>query len=212
ALVILIASGAVHGVWTDRWTVSAALAAATDKLADVPLTVGEWDAEALAMDPEQQAAAGISGYAQRRFTHRRTGQSLSVLIVCGRAGPVAVHPPEVCYTASGFELVGPRTRHSLGPEASQAPAEFFVGHFVKKTDATPLHLRIFWSWSSNGAWSAPDDSRIAFASKPVLYKLYLVRPMARGDEPVDEDPGLEFLRLLLPQLQQTLFADLSQPK
>jgi len=42
---------------------------------------------------------------------------------------------------------------------------------------------IHYGWSHNGTWSAPDgDARLAFASAPSLFKLYVVQEVIRAQE------------------------------
>jgi hypothetical protein len=73
-------------------------------------------------------------------------------------------------------------------------------------DGTPaVHLRLFWSWSGDGSWQAPDYPHRTFARYPFLYKLYVIRPLIKPDEPLAGDPCQEFLGLLLPELKKSLF-------
>ena len=46
-----------------------------------------------------------------------------------------------------------------------------------------------------------------FAGKPCLYKLYVVREMAKPNEPINQDPATELIKELMPQLQEKLFRD-----
>src|SRR5207253_5526248 len=49
--------------------------------------------------------------------------------------------------------------------------------------------------------------RLTFARHAALYKLYVIRPLRSLDQPLQEDEeGLEFMRLLVPQLEEALFA------
>jgi hypothetical protein len=84
---------------------------------------------------------------------------------------------------------------------------FKLGKFKKTNSPVPEYLRIYWAWSPKGdVWTAPDGERLAFASAPALYKLYIVRQVADVNEPTDKDPGLEFLRQFLPVLEKSLVA------
>src|SRR5213593_3866594 len=117
------ASGVVHGVWVNRWGQSRAVMEASARLQDVPRTVGDWDGRAEEMDPRQARVASVAGSRIVRFVNRRTGAVLSLLIVCGRPGPVSVHTPDVCYRGSGYEEVGGPARQQAGPKGA---AEFWV--------------------------------------------------------------------------------------
>jgi hypothetical protein len=199
-LAVVVSSGAAQGLWTNRWSSPAALQRATARLADLPATVGDWDGQPGELDARQLAVAEVSGHSLRRYVNRRSGAVVSVLLVCGRPGPVSVHSPEVCYRGIGFDTAGPRVRQA-------APGgDLWAVRFHKPAGATPEeHLRVLYSWNADGRWVAADNPRTAFARQPALYKLLVIRPMARGDEPLEEDPAVEFLRLFLPAVQQTLF-------
>src|SRR3954470_6830087 len=97
ASAVLIGTGLVHGRWTDRWTPAAEPAVAAARFNAIPMTLGEWDGH-----PEGKptaADATLAGTLQRRYVNRRTGEAVSVYLVCGRPGPAAIHTPEACYGA-----------------------------------------------------------------------------------------------------------------
>src|SRR5262245_60307771 len=146
ALPLLAGFGIAEGVWTNRWGLSAAVEEAAARLARVPSTVGDWEGEDQELDARQVARAELAGHVMRRYTHRRTGASVSILLVCGRPGPVAVHSPEVCYAGTGYELVAPPKRQAVRTDSADAPAEFWAGNF-RKGGAIPEPLRLYWSWT-----------------------------------------------------------------
>jgi hypothetical protein len=201
---LVVAFGVAEGLWANRWQTSEAAERAAAALAEVPLSVGDWQGEARELDARQSAHAEITGHLWRRYVNRRTGAEVTVLLVCGRAGPVALHPPEVCYGGAGYHLAGEKVRHAVAAEALGAPAEFWAGQF-QKDGAVPQPLRILWAWSADGRWVAADSPRLSFARSPALYKLYVVREMPRADEPLANDPCPEFLKAFLPQLNGRLF-------
>src|SRR5438128_119446 len=89
---LLVFSGWVHGLWTDRWGRPEALEQALPRVALVPLQIGPWQAQELhPEDPESFRRAGAQEYWVRRYTHAETGASVSVILMCGRAGRMAVH-------------------------------------------------------------------------------------------------------------------------
>ncbi len=193
----IIASGLVHGWWTDRWGIAEEPTAAAARLDQVPLTIGEWDGERLAATP---------GSIQRRYTHRTTGTAVTVYLVCGRPGPISIHTPDACYGAGGYE-VEPPVNFTLPDDAAPAPGTFPVARMTRRRATDQSRLRVFWSWSTAGAWSVPDNPRGAFAGQPVLYKMYLIRELPAVEEPpLEKDPCVELLRGLVPVLQRTLFA------
>src|SRR4051812_23326676 len=90
---VVTLSGVVHGVWTNRWGSTRAVEEASARLQDVPMTVGEWDGQAKELSEREIALAEINGYFSRNYVNRRTGSMVSVLLICGRPGPVSVHTP-----------------------------------------------------------------------------------------------------------------------
>ncbi len=205
ALSLVVAFGVLEGLWTDRWGTARDPGVAAARLADIPLGVGDWQGEALEMDAQEFAKAEISGYAMRRYVNQSTGASLTVLLVCGRPGPVSLHPPDVCYSGAGYDLVGEPVLQSVEVGPGGKTASFRTAPFVKTAAPVPEPLRILWSWSASGTWSAEDNPRLSFARAPVLYKLYVIRSLQSTDEPLDKDPALGFLQEFLPQVESYLF-------
>jgi hypothetical protein len=197
ALVLL--SGLAHGLWTNRWATTAGPEAGAARLESLPMTLGEWDGQAQEMNPRELALAEVSGYVKRQYVNRRTGSVVSLLMVCGRPGPVAVHSPSVCYAGAGYEPVGATAKHA---EPGTPPDEFWVSQFRKAEAAVPVNLRLWYAWNATGTWQAADNPRVTFARYPILYKMYVVRELPRADEPLEEDPSVDFLRLLLPEIQK----------
>jgi hypothetical protein len=203
-LVVVIGSGVGHGIWAGRWKASDAPERAAARLAQVPKTFGSWVGEDQELDARQIHVADITGYLSRQYVDQRTGNVVSLLIVCGRPGPVSVHTPDVCYRGIGYGQSGPKER---GKVASMEDAEYFALRLSKQRAAMPQSLRILYTWGVNGKWSAPDNPRMTFFRAPALYKVYVIRELPKPDEPLEGDPTLEFLAALLPRIQKTLFAD-----
>src|SRR5437588_9037498 len=80
---LVLLAGVVHGIWTQRWHHSPDLEAAAARLADLPGAVGQWQGEAAELDAQDLGASGAAGYWMRRFTHRRTGEVVTVVLLCG---------------------------------------------------------------------------------------------------------------------------------
>jgi hypothetical protein len=112
-----------------------------------------------------------------------------------------VHTPDVCYGGAGYEMLGAPARCEVAPAGGGPPAEFWVARFRKEGLGERHQLRIFWAWRPwGGAWQAADNPRLAFGRVPALCKLYVVREMTSPDEPLEDDPALGLIRLLLTDL------------
>jgi hypothetical protein len=203
ALLVAV-SGAIHGMWTDRWgTAREQRLAVAAKLSDLPMTLGEWDATSLVMGDDVKKAARIDGYLMRNYINRRTGTQVSLLLVYGPAGPVSVHTPDVCYRGAGYDPVAAPQRRSLRDAVGGSTADFWIAKMRKENTEIPEYLQVLWAWSDGGAWRAPDRPRLTFARVPILFKLYVVRQMS-GLEESGEDVSLQFISVLLPELRTSV--------
>jgi hypothetical protein len=201
-LAVVVGSGIAHGVWSNRWNVSDGPERAAARLSQVPITFGDWDGRPGELPTRHVSVAELSGAHVCEYVNRRTGSVISALLVCGRPGPVSVHTPEICYTGAGYEVVGVRTRYS---HPALPGASLWVCDFQKTNTATPERLRIFYGWSAQGEWSAPENPRLTFFRQPALYKFYVIRKLTQADEALEDDPAGEFLKVFVPQLQKSLF-------
>lgn len=206
ALVLVVAAGLAHGRLIQRWSRSHAVEAAAARLGRVPMILGDWQGQPQEMDREQLTMAEIVGYVVRHYEGRRKAP-VTILLVCGRPGPISVHTPDICYAGAGYEAMGPPSQQSLPVGSEGRPVEFRHAVFRKRNAPVPTYLRILWSWSSAGTWEAPDNPRLRFAPRPYLYKLYVIREMTTAEERLEDDPSLEFLRTLLPELERALFSN-----
>jgi hypothetical protein len=205
ALVLLVGDVCLYGVWTNRWTPSRELSDAAARLAEVPNEVGTWRGKDLELSDREVKAAEIAGYLYRTYEDRRTSAAVTVLLLCGRSGPVSVHPPDVCYRGAGYEPVGPQTRPTVDLLAG-GEASFQAARFRKQGQAGLSRLRIYWAWNAGGdRWVAPDNPRLAFAGRPALFKLYLVRQMTSSNPRLEDETCIDFLRLFVPVLDRALF-------
>jgi hypothetical protein len=201
ASLALVASGLVHGFWTDRWQAPPETQEAALRLDRLPLELGDWRGQSEEVKPGQ-AGQGVAGCIQRSYVNDKTGAIVVLALVCGRPGPVSIHSPEVCYVASGYSF-GSRSRVRV---SDGEPAQELWTADALRTNATEeKRERLFWGWNGGQGWSAADDPRIQFARRPVLHKIYVKRELVDNERP-REEPCQEFLRVLLPVLDQTLFA------
>lgn len=202
-VVLLAAYGVAEGLWSDRWITSPALAESQGRLDRLPLAVGPWEGEDLELSSRQITVGELKAHLLRRYVHATSGEALTVLAVCGKPGPIAVHSPQMCFGGSGFAPKGARVRYEV--EGQAGPAEFWSERY-EKPGALPEYLRVYYGWNDFGGWRAADNPRLTFAPARALYKLYVTRRMAQPDEPAESDPVPEFLRLLVPRLDHCMTA------
>jgi hypothetical protein len=203
-LTLLLTLGAVHGIYTDRWGPSGKLEEALAALPQVPMKFGDWTGEDVPYEADALTRAGIKGGVFRRFTNVRTRESISLLIVCGRGGPISVHTPDICYSAAGYQQLAPELRKEVENGENQKDW-FYVARFGKPAAVVPVQLEIYWTWSRDGVtWHAPENPRLSLARAPALYKLYVVREYAPKSRAEAAATSEKFLRQALPAIRQSL--------
>ncbi|MBY0232178.1 MAG: EpsI family protein [Gemmataceae bacterium] len=204
---LLLAGGLTHGLWTGRWTPSPRLAEARERLASLPADLGAWKGEDYERDPDELAAelalSGAVGHYVRVFREPGTGEKVLVMLLAGRPAQMAVHRPEDCYRAAGYEMAGPASKATV--EATGAPAaEMFTGLFRRDDADGVSQMRIYWAWQGEDGWEAPRSPRFRFARQPVLYKLYVIRDVSGGDAAPQSDPCVALMAELLPALHKAI--------
>lgn len=200
---LLLASGIVHGLWNNRWSMSTELQGAAARLDGLSTKLGDWEGRPHEIEARQLTIAEAVGHVSRRYVHRRTGAEVSLLVLAGRPGPLSVHQPEVCYAGSGFVQVGSKEKWSGPADTPLSGSSFWTSRFTR-SGAEPQTLRVIHAWGMAGDWNAADTPRLTFARLPALYKLYVVRRLTGPDEPLDKDPSLDFLRAAVPELRKCL--------
>lgn len=200
AAALVAGVAAVEGYRSNRWGPSDDMRAAVARLDGVPMEVGDWVGSDTPLDPKILKVAEATGNVSRRYTNRKNGDSVSVLLLCGPPGPIGAHTPDVCYGGMGYKCVGkPVARQvTFGPGA----ASFWTARFEKES-ARDDALRVYWAWGWGGDWEASDEPRTDFATRTALYKLYVVHDDTRPGR----DPAGEFMAEFLPAVKAALAAD-----
>jgi hypothetical protein len=206
AVCLIALDGYIYGRWTNRWEDAPDLAQAAARLPSVAMTIGDWQATVRALGAREARQAGFQAYFLRQYQKGKDGDVVTVMLACGPPGPLSVHTPDICFDAAGFDVAGKVGQQGFaGPDPSQK-AEFCRARFTKKDAAGGAHLQVFWSWHAHNAWQAPANPRWTFAGLPVVHKLYVTHQMARLEDDGKETTACaEFMGLLLPELERTLF-------
>lgn len=197
AVAAVVAAGVLHGRTVDRWGTSERLTQAVDALRGVPPTVGPWAGKDMEPIPEAVLKlAQINGYVQRTYTAPGGGEPVSVLLVCGRGGPISVHTPDICFAGAGYKQVTEAVPTTV--EAGGRSHTFWAAKFDAPGERAGMQ-EVLWGWSADGReWSAPANPRRQFAREKALYKLYVIRQVPPTERPGDPDPARAFLRDALP--------------
>ena len=201
----------LHGQLVGRWVPLPPIQEYTQRLSKIPPQIGEWSAtEAPLDDPDSLASAGINAFFSKIYQHSRTGEQVSVLIVCGRPGPISVHTPDVCYRGAGYVPITEPALIDRKLSAEQAVKLWKMSFSPPSSRLGSAPLEIEWTWISNTGMQSPANARLAFASSPALYKIYLIREQSPVNKDlidkstkVDQDAG-KFHALFLSMVEEIL--------
>jgi hypothetical protein len=203
SLAVLIAAAVVEGTLSNRWG-SEDLKAAAAKLKAVPPAFGAWTSTENPIREEILKKAEAIGSISRDYENGNNHHRVSVLLLCGPAGPIGAHTPDICYAGLGYTMNGREIRNTVavpgGPEAT-----YWSGRFEKPNGDSSLVVS--WTWSVDGNWVAAEKPRVEFIGHKGLYKLYVTRSPTqaeRDNAPAGADPTQEFLSEFLPEVKKAL--------
>ncbi len=214
ALPLIGLSTYLQGSWTDRWSDESDLqmVKTSNRYADIPLTIGDhWVGEEMPYSKKELEAAGAHAHLSRVYRHRKTGERITVFMICGYARDVAVHTPNYCYVGAGFEVENPPVTFAVEMDKDDDPMTFHTTTFLKERPLGTIHQRILWGWTGGEAWNAPDYPRWKYPGNSTLNKVYLIHDIPPGierkpDTLTQEHPAVEFGREFLPIVRDVLYA------
>ena len=105
-------------------------------------------------------AARVDNYYSRCFTNRLDPEKVvNVTIFSGHPRDVAIHTPDQCYVLSGFKEEEEQNRYIV--ETGKGEADFWTNRFRKGSSFEgTMDQRLFWSFSNDGEWQAPDQPEV----------------------------------------------------
>lgn len=195
----------VHGAWTQRWSGETAeeLARFAQQYESIPSTIGPWVGEEMATNPRELDAAGAHASVSRRYKNRETGDVVSVFLVCGYARDIAVHTPDACYVGAGFTMDRQPVLRKLGSE--QQTWSMRTAVFRKSSSEGTIRQRIYWGWTGDGTWEAPETPRWHYGGRSVIHKVYLIEEVAGPNGRTQESPALAFGNAFLPMVSDVIY-------
>lgn len=213
-LVVLILGTLIEGKYSNRWgeAQSEKLDDFTERLQQVPKTIGDWESgDDEKLSEEEFKASHCAGYISRTYINRE-GQRVNVYLVSGSARHVTIHTPDWCYVGAGYLMADDPQQYTIEEvKGVDPPPEFLTTVFFKEDPLRTHRIRVFWSFSDDGAWRGPRMPKPTYAGRSALYKLYLITDLDQASSAeIERNPTLEFVRQFLPILNQKLFPALQQ--
>lgn len=180
-VISVLAVGYWHGQTTGRWKALPPLSDYVSRLEQVPVEINDWSGTEMDLDdPESLQRAGIEGYLSRKYVHRDTQQAVTILIVCGRPGPISVHTPDVCYRGAGYVPITSPERVAMSRNR-QSESQIWTMRFTPPKSRIDIReLKISWYWYTSNGVETPLSARMAFANEPALYKVYFIEEIYPG--------------------------------
>lgn len=214
AFLLIVAGGIAEGLSTNRWLPNLAVARSVELLENVPAEFGNWTSEDLVLSDVDLQVGGIEGYVQRMYTDSRTGTKVFMLLVTGEAGPISVHPPTACFSGRGFHVVGQQKVMAIDERVDESSSRDHIFHaadFANTAVDDASLTRVYWAWSPDSQWQAPDNARMKFAGQSALFKMYVSeRWVPTGDVRQSTGAAKSFLKEMIPVLSESLAADLPE--
>ncbi len=204
--VVTLGGAFSQGKMTDRWSneVSQRLEKFTAKLDGVPPVIGNWASVETPVDEDQFKQSNCHGRVSRTYRNTVTGDEVNVFLVSGKGYHCTIHTPDYCYVAAGYETL--QSPEGFSVEVPQVgSAEFLNAIFKKETATETTELRILWSYSEDGKWTAPKLAKYQFGNKPALYKVYLISQIKGARPKLNEDPTVAFAKEFFPAISSPLF-------
>jgi hypothetical protein len=199
---ILIGTGVVDGLITNRWSPSDELERASEAIQNIPATIGAWEGEENELDERSMRIAAATGAVKRTYRHRETGQWVSVTLLCGPHGPISLHPPTVCFTSAGWVVENnpESTDFAFGQDAT---CHFWQADFGRIQDHARQRIVTNWGWNDGTGWKASANPRFEYAGSPYLFKLYFT---SNDDLASEQHKHVrdEFIRLFLDEFDRTV--------
>ena len=201
---LTVASGAMHGRMRGRWGRPEDVLAAAERLAAVPEQIGDWQLQQRhELDDTAIRLLDASGWVLGSYTHRRTGETVSLNVIVGTPANIAAHPPEDCFGGRYFTQLGPRQAVEIlragNPSGRGGPASdrYWMTDFRSTRPDRRVH-RIYYAYSTGGPWLAAERPRWTHAGAPYLYSIQVRCVLPPGHyrtgpaEPLGaEPPGAE---------------------
>jgi hypothetical protein len=200
-VVLTVSAGYVYGRYSLRWGPSVDLVAAGEHLRTMPEKMGKWQmVDELSMKESTVKMLQCAGYVNRRYINQETGDAISIALIVGPPGPIAVHTPEVCFSSRAYTILDSKGTLSLDGSSGNS-------HSFWKSTFQPNHidadqLRVYYAWATrpkdagSATWKAMTRGRYRYGAEPLLYKLQIAGSLVRDGSVVGQDASKQFLEVL----------------
>jgi len=170
------------------------------------LQIGQWRGYDLEVSQREREAAGAEKLIRRRYVNMADGRAVELMLLCGPAGPISVHPPTVCLTAGGWTQASQPASVKISGGGTNEADVFWSALFRRMQPDSGLPVQVLWSWNPGSYWMTPAHPRVTFAGRPYLYKLYVISPIVPGVDAERDSVSVTFLRTALPYIASAIYS------
>ena len=179
-----------------RWSQSENLIETGARLSQLPDSCGDWElVEKQELDPGAANLLRCYGSEIRQYRHTANGTLVTIAVLFGPRGPIAVHRPEICYSSIGTKQIGHRKKKTVYVDS--AKQRFWQTQFSQDKSETAT-LDAWYGWSDGNDWVAAENPRFWMTSN--LYKIQVAGPV--GNE--DFHPCKDLLSAILPHINNLI--------
>lgn len=195
ALLTIVASLA-QGYLDGRLQDTTSLQSRSSRLDDLPKKFGDWERMSEEdLEPSVQRLLQCYGHANHVYRNVRTGTEVSMALLFGPRGPIAVHTPDICYVSRGTVAVGKREVSQIEGDSKDT---FWRIQFRNGKEVEPS-LESWYAWSDGGPWIASEHPR--FWMTESLYKIQIAGPPGSSNGPSE---CKDFMQAITPVLRDCL--------
>jgi hypothetical protein len=204
-LAVMIVFAMLQGNVRGRWSSSHALQEAAARLDQLPESFGPWlPVQSIELQDYALDELEMANYRAGIYEHEQTGERVTLLLMLGPSGLMAVHTPEICLGNQAYRTVGQRTRKTfiVEEEADTEPQvvdTFWKSKFQDTAIDGNYHV-IYYAWSMGDKWETPKNPRMEFGLSPYLYKVHVgASALNEGFFEQKDDPASRFLKFFIPE-------------
>lgn len=187
---MILFCGWAHGRLTGRWGYPEITNDRLLRLADFPKSFGDWTmVKEDKLHPTAAKMLECRASVVRTYQHRLTSQVVSMGLLAGPAGPIAVHTPDICYASSSYKLVSEPTVVTI---VSGDRSDSYWRTEFRAEDLHQTRLTVYHAWTKDSRWDASANPRLYYAGTPVLAKIQVAGQVRSESD--RSDPCYAFLR------------------
>jgi len=137
---------------------------------------------------------------------------VTLWLIVGHSRDIIRHTPNICYPNSGFVQRGSQLRHHIDLGGGKE-AVFYTAKFQKEDAFGRIIERVFWAWNhpDYDRWEAPDSPRFHYGRSRALYKVYFTSNVTAAENTIDDNPAVDFAKVMLPAIDAALFPKKDTP-